>query len=296
VGAPLLLLAACALLVALAAFPAAADATWPGKPGKLAYQRVDGPIFSIRPDASHNHRLVREASGEPAFSPRGRSIAYPVSTELWRARADGSRRRRIARVDEAILHPAWGPSARRLVFTSGITRQSDSTSIDYIWVVRRSGKGLRRLGKGHDATWSSDGVIAFATNRGAIATIRPDGSGRRVWIPGKRGLYIVNLDFSPNGRRIVYQRYPLRGRSTIDTLNFRTGRRTRFTNLTKKVFADDVVWRPGGRRLAYVHRSEYPPGPPTEIRTIRPSGKRRKTLIKFRTAALVPGFAWQTRR
>jgi Tol biopolymer transport system component len=296
--APVLLFPVAALLVALAAFPAAADATWPGKPGKIAYhQSGDGPIFSARPDGSHDHRLLRQSEGDPAWSPRGRWIAYPISTEVWRARADGSHRRRIARLESAVSDPAWGPHGRRLVFTLNTTDRQYN-DVGYLYVVRRNGKGLHRLAKGHDATWTANGLLAYATNRGAIATIRPDGSGRHIWIPGKRDFDVTNLDFSPNGRRIVYQRYGLDGgRSSIRTLNFRTGRRTRFPALTKQVFATDVAWTPSGRRLAYLQdrRNGESLERPNEIRTISPRGKGRRTLIKFRSTAFFVDFAWQTR-
>src|SRR3954451_24028938 len=90
-------------LVLLAAFPPAAGATWPGKPGRIAYHALDDAddgtldgIYSIRPGGGHNLRIVRGTEGGVASSRDGKRIAFfRTGGELWQARSDGSRARRV---------------------------------------------------------------------------------------------------------------------------------------------------------------------------------------------------------
>jgi WD40 repeat protein len=283
----------------LAAFPATAGATWPGKPDKVVYQALDDNdegvrdgIYTIRPDGSGNQRISRPAAGDVAPSRTGRRIAFfRTGGRLWQARSDGSHARRIVRLKRGSgSDPAWSPSGRLLVFT--ITFRSTAQEV---WIVRRDGSALRKLHRGHDATWSSRGLIAYASGDGDVATIRSNGRGRRIWVPQGSPVVVTGLDFSPGGLRLVYQQSTSGlTRSTIRTVDLRTGRRTVFRDLTTQVSARDVAWTPGNHRLAYVHTAGAG-SRPNQLRTIRPDGTRRKTLFEFPSGLTPFGFAWQTR-
>jgi TolB protein len=285
------------ILSILAAFPANAAATWPGKPGRIAYSAFRGgdeSLYSIRADGRRNRRIVSSATGNFAWSRDGRRIAFlRPNGDLWKARSDGSRARRIVALPaRSTSDPAWSPSGNRLTLARLTGGEIE------VWIVRRDGTGLRRLVRGQSATWSSRGVIAYATGNGDIATIRPDGrGGRRIWVP--QGSPVVSeLDFSPNGRRLVFQQgRPSGARSTIRTIDLRTRRSTRITDQTRQVNALDVAWAPGGRRLVYVHgrRQGDVRDPAEQVRTIRPSGKGRRTLFTLPQRLLAFSLAWQTR-
>jgi len=304
--------------LAAAAYPGAAGATWPGKPGRIGFYALaqDRPnsIYSIRPDGRGTRRLL-SADGRVTWSPNGKRIAYfrgGAFDELWQARADGTGARRVLDMPDSRrfgsgygTSVAWSPSGRRLVLTISFEREVDGEdgldviTTQFVYVVRRDGKGLRRLRRGHDPAWSPRGMIAYATKDGDIATVRPDGRGRRIWVPQGSPAYVRNLDFSPDGRKLVYQRSTLSiSKSTIRTFDFRTRRRTRFRDRIGEFNAFDVAWAPNGRRIAYLHSPpgvEGQPAPPQQLRTIRPSGKRRKTLFDFPGEYTVFDFAWQTR-
>ena len=293
---------------ALAGFPAAAGATWPGKPGKIVYHGLDDAdegardgIYSIRRGGGHNHRIVRHTEGGVAVSASGRRIAFfRTGSELWQARSDGSKARRIVRLKRGSgSDAAWSPSGRRLVFTvnfeRAVGRNERVVEVQEVWVVRRDGKGLHKLRRGDSATWSSQGLIAYATKGGDVATMRPSGRGRHIWVPHGSPVIVRELDFSPDGRRIVWQQStPNFSRNTIRTVNLRTGRRTKFRDVTKRVSARDVIWAPGGHRLAFVHTAGGGAGP-TQLRTIRPSGRGLRVRFDFPSGLTPFGFAWQTR-
>jgi len=299
---------ACVVLAVLAAFPSAAGATWPGKPGPIVYSALDDDdegardgIYAIGPDGSRNRRIARRATGDVASSRDGKQIAFFRSgSELWQARSDGSRARRVLRLqDGSGSDPAWSPSGRQLVFTLTVGRlvgdNEEVIEMQEVWVVRRGGGGLRMLHRGHAATWSSRGLIAFAEEDGLVATIRPNGRGRRVRVRQRRAAVVTELDFSPNGRRLVYLQSTRRlTKSAIHTVNLRTGGHTSFRDSTRQVSARDVAWAPSSDRLAYAHRG--PGNGPSQLRTIRPNGTGIRTLFDFPSGLTPFGFAWPTRR
>ena len=302
-----LLVLGAAGITAVAAYPVAADATWPGKPGRIAYRAfddadegVDDGIYTVRADGRRNRRIVRRAESDAAWSRDGKRIAwFRTGSQLWQARDDGSRARLVLRLRRGTgLDTAWSPNGRRLVFTRSFEREigQDERVIEVheVWTVRRDGKGLRRLRRGHDATWSSRGLIGYATDDGDVATMRPDGRGRRIWVPQGSPVVVSNLDFSADGRRLAYQQSTLAiTKETIRTVNLRTGRRTRFRSSMKSGgFARAVAWAPNDRRLASLHT---PRRGPSRLRTIRPNGTRRKTLFEFPSGLTPLGFAWQKR-
>src|SRR5205823_5136396 len=68
---------------------------------------------------------------------------------------------------------AWSPDGRRLAFAPYGRRSR-------IWVIGADGRNRRLLADGSDAAWAPDGrTIAYITDRGDLASIRPDGTGRR---------------------------------------------------------------------------------------------------------------------
>src|SRR4051812_3205592 len=136
------------VLAALAAFPPVAGATWPGRPGHIAYYALadtgDG-IYSVRPDGSGKRRIIPGAEGDMAWSRDGKRIAYfRTNVELWVARSDGSHRRLIRRFSGGAYGAdvAWSPSGRRLVLTRSTEREvggdENVITTDEIYVIHRN--------------------------------------------------------------------------------------------------------------------------------------------------------------
>src|SRR4051794_23610271 len=85
---------AIAALLAWALWPAAAGATWPGKPGLVGYQGENG-FEAVRSDGTHHRVWFRHAGdNEFAWSPNGREIAL-AGGGISLMRADGSHKRVI---------------------------------------------------------------------------------------------------------------------------------------------------------------------------------------------------------
>lgn len=187
--------AATAALVGCSLGPApAAEATYPGRNGTIAFQTlktVEGFVLprteAIRPDGTGRHELADFAF--PSWSASGRrlfGIDYALdyrSGELPRlVFADGSGRLRgevplpetlpcgwvnCASYEPALVPrmlvgaPAPSPDGRMVAFVQQVMSHLDAvstgTNIPSIWTVRTDGSDLRRLVRGDRPHWTPDG-------------------------------------------------------------------------------------------------------------------------------------------
>jgi TolB protein len=232
-------------------------------------------LWTIRPDGSGARRVTRAQDVdevEPELSPDGRKIAYSrgdrchtepldVCNRIWTVNADGSQARRLippqvpgplANREVSFQAPTWSPDGRRIAYEQSIWESQRSN----LYVMNADGSGRRRLTRLRNArspAWSPDGAkIAF--------THRPER-------PGYREIYVLTLktgklrrltrtkaadeslpQWSPDGRRIVYQRWG----ETYDVFVMNadgSGQR----NLTRRPELDGgPAWSPGGGLIAFV--------------------------------------------
>ena len=201
--------------------------------GLLAFDD-NGQIYTSRPDGSQRRQLTHTRKPiqniEPAWSPDGRRIAFlrvrrgkqnssvfalpelmPVS--LYVMNADGTRQRRIPQTnDPEGGAPAWSPDGSRIAFSAGNPGR--------IYTIEPDGTHRTRIAavpaKSYDVAWSPDGSqIGFDSNAHMlngqifnIYTVQSDGTHlRRITnIPSQY------VEWSPDGRRIVFNRYTVNGR------------------------------------------------------------------------------------
>lgn len=267
-----------ALLVAALAglcgtFPAAADATFPGRDGRLA------AVYSIsrEVDVADQRLVTMDAHGRErrvvyrcsacglsrlAWSPTGRRIAWSHGDALFVSLAAGGVQDRLP--SAAGHDPAWRPDNGGLVYATG---QPKVATVDRTQVPVA-------IADGQAPTWCGDGTIAFVGYDGWLMAVRPDGAGLRR-LP--RGAYAGAPDCSPDSRTVV----------------FRSGRRIYVTSLRGRSVrripaparADTPVWSPSGRRLAWSDGRD--------IWIVRADGSRRRkvTRNRHRGVWLLP--SWQ---
>ena len=204
-----LLIAALAGVALLAPAPGGSTAA---PPQELAFAR-GGDLFTIASDGTGARRLIRSAYA-PAWSPDGKRIAFVSrrtgDEEIYVARADGSRVRRLTTIPGPDLSPAWSPDGRGLAWS----RDRE------IWTMSSSGAVKRKLvGKAeswhehHSPTWHG-GRIVFSSNRvssfnAELFSVRAsDGGGLRRLTFTKGADAVLGddgmPDFSPDGQRIVF--------------------------------------------------------------------------------------------
>jgi Tol biopolymer transport system component len=127
-------------------------------------------------------------------------IAYSHGDDVWVARADGTRRRRLTRRPGMEFDPSWSPDGRRIAYRD--SRRGINHN-DEIYVVDADGTHARNLTHSPynewSPSWSPDGgLISFYS--GELFAMRPDGRHPRS-VTKVEGEYPA---WSPDGRRIAF--------------------------------------------------------------------------------------------
>ena len=292
-----------------------AHATFPGKPGPIAFQRLVDPqdeessqIFSVARPGAKPRRLTSGGSGfNPDYSPDGERIVFErryggrSPDSLFTMGSDGS--------SQAVVHttcvadpclgdnsPAWSPDGNQLVFERAfgpivkdtaagldlVTANADGSNEQVILHFR----SLEAQGKEpHDAQWSPDGtriavnilnIKAKPRNGSAIYVLDADGSNFRRITPLR--LNAGSPDWSPDGKRIVFNS-SYEGQSAVEIYTVRpdgSGLK-RVRKEPKKSFSFEPVWSPNGKRIAFVHATTTTP---PHIWTMKRNGKALKQITR----------------
>lgn len=259
---PLALTLLCSLLIA-----PVAEATWPGTNGAIAFSRTAGAgvrsnsdIWIAAPSGRQRQltRTPRIDETSPTFSPDGRTIAYVAryreDADVWLMRSDGSGKRPLVTGELDDLQPSFFPSGRSLAYTVYDGERGWS-----VYTVRTNGADRRRLvgNASFPVISPTGGLLAYsAVNDGVgglrLLNLRTRKARRLTTGSGQE------LDFSPNGRRILFtgQRRckpggPLRFQLLAIGLS---GRHSRF--LTRSCGSEGIsgAWSPNGRKIVYTEK------------------------------------------
>ena len=252
-----------------------------GSAGSIA---VAGGGISVRSTAGQLTRLTTNARDQfPAWSRDGKRIAFvrrgpDVSRcELFVMNADGSDLHQVGSVETDCSRVSWGPGDRRIAFGGGAQGRVNNG----LWVVNADGTGLKRLLAlkhslgGRETTaatapaWSPNGrTIVFSWSgrspgsrpsprlAGALATIRPDGSGLRVLVKPRAkqlDLYVLP-SLSRDGKRLAFVHTNLSagGRTELVVSSADGTRRHTLLRLPFNPTGQGTPsWSPNGRVLAF---------------------------------------------
>jgi Tol biopolymer transport system component len=96
-----------------------AEAAYPGKNGRIAYQGSDNVIYTIRPGGEGKTKVTE--GQEPAFSADGKKIAYTVwdgnDAEIYTIKLTGGRPFQVTNNDEDDYDPSWSPDGKKIAYT-----------------------------------------------------------------------------------------------------------------------------------------------------------------------------------
>lgn len=249
-------------------------------------------IFSITPTGRRLHRLTTRPGAifSLDFSPNGSQLAFerdfgrPRRGGIFIVKSGGGRGTRVSTgctgqcLGDGL--PSWSPDGRQILFgrVLGPVVKDNAAEVD-LMIMNRDGSGQRlihRFGRTVDgrepgkAQFSPDGRQIAVTLAplgkdprrsvgSAVYVMNADGSNLRPITPAAvtpAGAYGGNVDWSPNGKLIVFTSYgklPL-GRSEIWVVgpNGNGLRRLRRVRRGRDI---QPVWSPDGRRIAFGHDS-----------------------------------------
>ncbi|MGH2952389.1 MAG: TolB family protein [Solirubrobacterales bacterium] len=205
-------IAVAAVLVAV--FTSVAEAAFPGANGRIAYVGAppgedDSELFTILPDGSGIEQLTDDLVNQDA--------------------------------------PAWSPDGRELsLAVLGLSGGST------VFTMNADGSEMRALARSRtlaSPSFSPSGRRILYTNGRAIKTIRTDGSDRRKVVKAVHRGILIEPQFSPDGRWIVFVGTPQGERRQGIWKVRRNGKRLR--RLTGNVNDRGPDLSPDGRRIAF---------------------------------------------
>jgi TolB protein len=265
------LAAVAAVLVAVAASAAPAQATFPGKNGVIAFGQYT-TSGDLDPEITEHARLLLalppfrfdrrqtlldckvigdgapsgDCSGTnyraPSYSPDGKRIVFEAGNRLALINANGGAVVLLPAATADDGDPCFSPDGKRIAF-SGV---NDHGGTDLY--TRRLDGGAARLviQDAGEPAWSSRNRLAYVRS-GNVYTAPPSGRPRR-WVTSG-----VSPDWSPDGRRLALVRPS--PQLTFDGPTGRmytvapSGRDLR--RVGRSVYASHPVWSPDGLWLAY---------------------------------------------
>ncbi len=299
------------------------DASFPDKQG----------VYLVRPDGRDQHLLLTAPAGHPDWSPDGQRLAVATENadgtgEIWTLDADGTDVKQLMACSGApcmyVGAPAWSPDGKQIAFQRVLTAPAPENEVDQIevmdlatgatHVVARPPVAGSETAEFINPRWSPDGmqivftVMSYPTPptdenilSSSIAVVRADGSEadapRILTDPALFGSY---PDWSPDGRRIVFNTYPLGSfQDTTKATNLYAIRPdgTGLTHVThfgeNDTRATQPTWTPDGKQIIFMYIARNPSHPWGErhIGLIDSDGSNL-TLIPAPADAGVPGDVW----
>jgi TolB protein len=272
------LLAACLAPAITSVTSQTAQATFAGRNGRIAFRRFLndeqswGAVFTINADGTDEQQITFPPQGfvdrNPDVSPDGQRIAFEreavdcgpdcFDDEIFVVDADGSNPTQLTHNPSDLTcgtggncngSPAWSPDGRQIAFrrATGLV-VDDLIEKQFIAVMADDGTNVRQLTQRTSPALGED----------------------------------TDPQWSPDGRRIVFQRFNVRTAEPADgvalwTINVRTGKERRVTPFELRA-GDTPDWSPDGKLILFHDNVDGDPGVSANLYTVRPNGSHLHQL------------------
>jgi Tol biopolymer transport system component len=249
--AAVLMACAAALLVAM---PEKAEATFPGKNGKIAYVN-NGVIYTINPGGGGKTKVTE--GRDPSWSPNGKRIAFTGHDghdyEIYTISATGGSRFNVTNNTSDDLQPSYSPDGKKIAYVAH-----------------------RGTGEGSAQKYDSE-----------IYTVNVGGGGRAKVT--NDSAYDFGPSYLPDGKKIAYrsESFGVKNDYEIYTINVGGGRRFNVTDNKSEDSAPS--YSPGGKKIAY--EAYYTINSDSEIYTINAGGGGRFNLTNNNTSETEPSYS-----
>jgi hypothetical protein len=260
-------LMACAVVVLVVSEKA--EATFPGKNGRIAYASYDAPfpkgdseIYTINPDGSGKTQLTNNNTDDldPSYSPDGKKIVYAGQDgpkgdlEIYTINARGGDKFQLTHNDVDEEWPTYSPSSKRIAYTP-------IEGADGIYSVKAGGGGKRLVARnGGVPSYSPDGkriaYECYGRAPGSTPTSAPSACAETTSSPSS----------SPVIQAGTRSTTCCTTRSTLPTTI-----RTTSTPTTRPTATGSPIWDPTARSTRSMSAGEGSPDSLTTMRTPRSS-------------------------
>jgi Tol biopolymer transport system component len=215
-------------------------------PGQVAME-----IYTINPDGTDLRQLTSVVNDYfPVWSPDGWRIAFTriidwTKQNIYVMNADGTGQTALTSHDGVDQFPAWSPDGSKIAFSSD--RDADMA----LYLMNADGTGVVRLTENSSffPSWLPDGSKIVFTCGWDVCTINPDGTGEVNLTNHQADEWAVGHASSPDGTRILFNRYHGDDNSDIYLMNVDGTDLVRLTNTLW--YEETAGWSPDGTKILF---------------------------------------------